>query len=43
MINLIVGSQMSTSSPEWVTCFDHMHKDQVVFLAQVIIAYIVIL
>ena len=27
LTNLIVRSQMSTRSHEWVTCFGHMHKD----------------
>jgi hypothetical protein len=36
---------MSTNSNSdwWVTCLGRMHKDQVVFLVQVVAAYIVIL
>ena len=40
--NSIVGRLMSSNN-DWRCCFGHMHKDKVVFLAQAVIAYIVIL
>jgi hypothetical protein len=32
-----------SSNEEWSTCCGRMHKDQIVYLTQVVIAYIVIL
>ena len=38
-----VGRRTYTQSNVWVTCCGRIHKDQVVFLCQVVIAYVVIL
>jgi hypothetical protein len=38
-----VGRQMPTDSYYWSTCCGRVHKDQLVFFCQIIIAYIVII
>jgi hypothetical protein len=42
-INSIAGRRRYTQSNLWITCCGRVHKDQVVFLCQLVIAYIVIL
>jgi hypothetical protein len=38
-----VGRRVYTQSNVWVTCCGRVHRDQVVFLCQVVIAYLVII
>jgi len=41
--NSTVGQLTYTHSNEWITCCGRVQKDQVVFLFQVVIAYLVII
>jgi hypothetical protein len=41
--NSTAGRHLYANSDYWLTCFGHAPKDQVVFVFQVVIAYIVII
>ena len=42
-INSTAGPILCTNSENWQTCCGRVHRDQVVFVLQVMIAYIVII